>query len=302
MSISSFVQTAIGTILRRDELSSSCESVAKKIREGILPEYQHAVELFGNITAKSAEIKLYESQFKRRTGKAKLFQSVIDGFESGLQQLDHIADLSVKIFADEEPSAGLTFKKATYVRMVAGIGFAADYSIRLLNWLYATEEDAVGQVHAEDQFSKHEREYIEQYFESFCVVYKAMLVNVKNLQKLVEDMPDIAVNESVEHAATANLGIDKIDPLMLNNLVSPVKVSVKWNPFYLIGTIIASWQTKAYKATEDELKLLQMRRAHLEKLRRGESDPALERDIAMLADRIAVLTYELQNAKVKYGL
>ena len=296
MEISKFVQ-GLKSLFTRDELAQSCQATNKKIQRNVLPEIRNLQVLFETHKPKSKEFKLASTACRRETGSTEVFDVLVKALNNSLQTLDMVEQTAIKVFAEEEASAALPFKKATYARLVANVTFVADYSLKLMNWLVAGELGSV-----DEQHSKAEIEYLEGMMPTYFKVVDSLLSNVASVERMIESLPEVPASERAEAAIISSLGERKGDPLGVNRLSLPIKISVKYNPFYLIATMVADWQVRSYKATEEEVKLLQLRRLRLEKLAEGKNDPKLEQEIEHLSSRVTQLNYELQTAKEKFGV
>ena len=294
--------SSLSALFKRDELSRSCQAVSKKIDKYVIPEIHNLERVFGAYKPKSDAYKELSGICRKSTGESDVLRAVDKAMRNALVLLDRVEEGAGKLFSEEEVTEAMSFKKATYLQLVATITFTADYSLKMLNWILANELITSGDAsEIKELFSQSEIDYIKNQAVVFFNLIDTLTTNAASLEKAIDSLPEVVVNQNSEAALHNSLGT-KADPLMLNRLVLPVKVSVKWNPFYLIGTMVADWQVRAYKATEEEVKLLQMRRLRLDQLRAGKQDPRLEAEIEHLAARIQQLNYELDQAREAYGV
>jgi hypothetical protein len=287
----------------KNELAKSCELTLASLREHTLPAYASATSTFKVFRFSSSEGKNMAADFKRMAGGNDMLGTIEEALLNSQSLLTEIDKKSDTLFADAEASMALTYQKATYIQIVSAINFANDYARKLLNYLYIVETaKADHEVSLPGSLSKAEIEYVEQYFTAFCTCIKCMLMDFKAIDKAVSGMPDAVVTELTEQTLPQTLGMGALDPMGLRGLSLPIKVSVKWNPFYLLGTMIAAYQVASYKTSKEELDLLQMRKMNLEKVLAGKPDARLQKEIEYLSERVSALNYELQKAQEKYGV
>ena len=86
-----------------------------------------------------------------------------------------------------------------------------------------------------------------------------------------------------------NTTSNKIDPFQMRFIPA-------WlNIIYHVRLGIAEWQVGRYNAAKEELKVIQLRKLHLERLRDGKADAAIEKEIAYLEERAQKLNYKLRQ-------
>ena len=288
----------------KNEISKSCELIQTSLREHTLPAYTSAVELFGSMPFKSAAAKSMAANFKRMAGgNGNMVSSINLALNNAQGLLTSIDQKAETMFGDQEATMALSYQKATYLQIVSAIGFANDYARKLLNFLYIVEtEQADSEQTLVNNLTRAELAYVEKYFQPFCTCMKVMMLDFKTLDKSVTEMPDVVITTLSEQTLPHTIGMHKIDPLGMRNLILPVSVGVKWNPFYLIGTMIASFQVACYKASIEERDLLQMRKLNLEKIQERSPDPHLQQQIEYMADRVSKLNYEILEDQEKYNV
>jgi hypothetical protein len=116
----------------------------------------------------------------------------------------------------------------------------------------------------------------------------------KELNTLLKRLPDTPVSEAGEGALAATLGLSGMDPYGLRSL------SIKWNPFYLVGMMVSEMQADGYRAAEEEVKLLEFRLIQLQKLRDKQQDARLDKEIAYTQDRVTSLHAKLGKLEKDY--
>lgn len=305
MSLLSFLKNLPHKITK-NELAKSCELILDSLRETTLPAYQSAVDLFRVTKPKSAETNKLLGEIKRHvkgTQSGSVFELIERCLKNAETYLQAISKKSETLYGDAESTIALTYQKATYLRLVSSIGFAVEYSRRFLNYVYIQEMVAADPSYdISHQLPPSEIEYINGFLSDFYVTLNALAKPYTNTEKEIDDMPDAVVTEMTEKTFGATQGTAKIDPLNFNQFILPGDASVRWNPFYLAGTMIASFQVAEFNTAKEELDLLQLRKIQLEQAHKGKPDPSLVRQIEVLNDRIGTLRYRKEQLEEKYGI
>lgn len=304
MSLVTFIQSLTHK-LGKNEIAKSCELSLKALTTTTIPAYKSANQLFAVTKLASSEAQSFQSRLKRLTkGQgSNMFEIVLDALQNAETILRGIEKRSETLYADKEATIALSYQKATYLRLVAAIGFGTEYARRFLNHIYVLETAKLTpEFKVEEHSTPAERAYIEDNFENFCIVLKSLDKRFTEIEKDIDGMPEAIVNDLSEQTLPHTLGVARTDPLGMNNFILPGDVSVRWNPFYLIGTMMATFQVKQYNIAKEELDLLQLRLLNLQKQQAGKPDPKLELAIEKMAERIGTLRYEIEVMEERYGV
>lgn len=300
MNLLSYVQS-LHARLSRPEIAKTIELTLDEVRKYTLPAYASAESVFTTFKFQSSDAKAYAMDFRRMAGGGEMIGTIHGAFTNALSLLSTLEANVDMLFADQEASTALTYQKATYLQVVSAISFASGYARKFLNHLYILETASAGETDVERQ-SPAEIDYVVSYFNAFCACVKVMLLDFANIEKGISAMPEAVVSQLSEQTLPHTLGKAKMDPLGLQGFTIPISVSVKWNPFYLIGTVIASIQVACYKAAKEELDLLQMRKLNLERLHEKKPDARLQQEIEHMSARVVKLQYELQKSREAYSV
>ena len=289
----------------KNQVQKSCELVSESLRSHAIPAYAAAAELFKSSKIKSKEGTEFVSTFKKlatypRSGT--IMDAILETLENSVKVLDFISKKSDTLYADNESNLGLTFQKATYLRVVSAITFTNDFSRKFLNYVYVLETSTVdSDFQIKDSITPAEIKFVEDNFVSFCTCISILQNSIESIQTNVDNLPDAIVSETSESAFESTMGISKIDPLGLRGFTIPITVSAKWNPFYFIGSVFADFQVAAYKAAKEEHELLQLRKLNLEKIYEKKPDARLQKEMEYLSNRISGLNYELSKTEAQYA-
>lgn len=311
MSFLSFLRT-LPHMITKNQLAKSCELISKDLRNATLPAYEGAAETFKTNPPASAVGKACFDAIRKQvkgplTSPHSSAETILNCLKNADAFLSAISEKSETLYADSEPTSVLTYQKATYLRLVAAIGFAAEYALRFLEFIYRNE--SLKETGTEDdgaEWPPANQAYIDDYFDDFIMVLNALATPFHSVEKNVDGLPNAIVNELSEKTLLGVHGRAKLDPVGLSSLGNRFfeshDISVRYNPFYLIGTTVAHYQVMRYKAMEEELELLSLRKLMLEKQRDGKADAALEKRVQYMTTRINNLRFRKEKLEEKYGL
>lgn len=277
----------------KNAVLTSAEITKTSIREHTLPAYDTAVELWKGTKFKAKSIQAIEAEIKKGVASKPLFEVVQKALSNGCLILEFAGDHSKKIFSNTEANLGLTYAKATLVRVVNASEFANTYARKLINYIYIEEAIQAG-VEQHVVMPPAEVKWLTDGVNDFCIALRALTRNVEDFKKHVSGLPDAIISELTEATFSTTLGEGKTDPFELRNL------SVKVSPFYLIGMMVASYQANKYKAAQAELELLQLRQLQLQKAMERTQDAKLEKELEYLQDRVNGLNYSIQKMEKNY--
>lgn len=298
MNFFNFLKSLFPTF-KRDELIDGVIAIRKSVQEHSVQAYRSAVQVWGSTPFTSKEAKALEKAYRSGvglSGKQSMIGSISIVLDNTLKVLDLIAQKGKTIYGETEASMGLTFQKATILRIVAVADFTNKYSLDLLNYIYTVEAKATAGGEGIDDLVKAETDALIAQFPDFCVAVNVLKVDMKSLEKALNDLPDAVVSEMTERTFIATLGSNKLDPFQVRNF------SVRKSPFYFFGMMLAEHQEKKYKAKKETVELLQLRLMHLQKLRDKTQDASLDKEINYYQDRVTSLNHELEKLNKDYGL
>lgn len=298
MNFYNFVKSLFPTF-KRDELLDSVIEIRKSVMEHSVQAYRSADQVWGSTAFVSKQAKAMEKTYRLEvglTGRQSMITSIYTALENTLKVLDLIVEKGKVIYSDNEASMGLTFQKATILRIVTVAEFANKYSLDLLNYIYTVEAQATKGGEGIEDISKAEEEQLISQFQDFCLAMNVLKVDMGSLEKALNELPDAVVSEMTERTFIATIGSKKLDPFQVRNF------SVRKNPFYIFGMMIAERQEKKYKAKKETVELLQLRLMHLQKLRDKTQDASLDKEINYYQNRVTSLNHELEKLNKDYGL
>lgn len=286
---------------KKDRLTEDARIVRTELQNSTVPSYKQAMDILDN-KVKSKVIKDIEKEYFRAVGATNNKGIVADIWYRSTE-LEKIAvsieDLVEKDFETEVVVAGITLYKVSLIKSLELIGFCSRYSLRLLNYMYTLETEAV--TGEKSYLAKHlspgEVKELHDMLNTFGRVLKVMTDGNKDFIKKIKTVPDVLVNDDTE-AAIATFGVVKTDPTGLHMLKGFSK-----NPIYHIGLIVSEYQSRRYKENK-ELKLnLELRLMNLIAAKdSGVVDEGMEREIEVIQSRIDRLSESIRKQEESVGI
>lgn len=284
---------------KKDKIVESCEIIGNSIREHTLPAYVSAESLFEGRKFSSQEAKDFAAVYDKKIGRVhgkNMIGSIREGLENTLVLLQKISSDANHLFAETETNLSITYGKATCLRLIDAADYVNEFSRKLLNYMFVLETaNADEHVSVKDSISDAEIKMLNDGFFDFCLCMQILKRDVKDIEKVIKDIPDAIITPMTEKTLPATIGRDKIDPFLLTNL------SVKINPIYKIGMMVAERQANKYKCAKAELELLQLRKLNLEKLYEKTHDAKLQKEIEYMENRVTSLNYAVAKMEKEYN-
>jgi hypothetical protein len=296
MKIEKYVASLLPAI-RKDKVIEDIAAIRKELRDVTIPVYASIAVVFGKWKWQSEEMKAKASAFNRLAGGG----NVVEVIGHGLDKLDGALTVAeeyiMKAYNEETVTSAITYKKAAVLQYVDAISFVVKYARRFANYMLVAESAKFpdSDTNLKTSFAPAEISYIETNFMMFCQALKALAIEPKEVQKRIDETPDIIVKASSAGMMEEIHGASRVDAFGMNF------ISSKWNPFYHIGKAYAEMQVSGYKAAREELALVQMRKLYLEKLQAKKPDAALAQEIEYSEGRLQSLHANIAKMEAAYA-
>lgn len=282
-------------IMPRDNIVESAVLAQSEINDKIVPTLRVAADLFAGQKMSSKVAQAYIDEIRKIAPGKNTLTELKGIFENAGALLGYIEEHSDKIFSKTETADGLTYPKVTALRVVQAITFANKYVLKMLIHIYQEEAESQSKEPV-GKLTPNELKWIKDNSVDFFIALKVLKTPAKEFGDFVKTIPDAVITEMTEATFSQTVGLNKLDPMGMRN------ISVKWNPFYLIGMAVASYQEQKFKATEEELQLIQLRVMQLQKLKEKINDPGLEKEIIYRQEQVTELTRKLEKMEKEYDL
>lgn len=254
--------------------------------------YGDAAKLLGHWNFKSEDLKLKFASFKRivSTGSDNPIVFLSKNIPLMLKNLDVAEELASNALNNTIASSGLTYKQATIIQYASALNFVCRYGRKFLNYIYVAEAmnyREEGEQYLKDSIPDAEVKWINDKFVDFCAAVAAVTDKPETTLKKFEEIPDIEVARSNPKTLSNTVGDAKLDPFRMNF------IGTRLNPILFFRMVVSEWQFKRHKENKEELALLQLRRLNLEKLKQGQHDARVEKEIQDIESRVNKLSMDI---------
>lgn len=292
MKISNYVQRLLPKF-GRDTIEGSIRDIRKELTEHTLPPYESALPLLKDWTFKDKQFIEMERLFKREV-QSKFHGNFIEVTFEILKRtndnLNVLEKLVEKEFARDVVRSSMTYSKAQILRLVEAVDFVITYSRKNLIFVLGRETNLYrqnGMVGKEMRPS--EIEWLQANRTTFIALLKTLDRPTRELEKIIDGIPDIEVDPSNEDMVAATSGRKSIDPMSLG-FYSNFK-----NPIFYIGMRYAEWQVSRYDRAREERTMLEYQILELENSMDGKEDPKIQRAMEYTQDRLDKLNRKISK-------
>lgn len=267
------------TSITLDELTLAIES------------YKAAVDLFGKNRFKNKAANdlatAYSTALAERS-RAGFLEDIYDRLVNAKENLEYVQKESDRVLESDIITEGLTARKLALIQASDYIAFVCRYSVDILNYLYILESES---QEDDRKLPPAKLKYLEENLLDFGRLMTVVGCPKKDFEKLLDDLPEVVVNTKSLSMVEGTYGEAKLNPFVLKTTRGFRGTPV----IYQIGLKIAEWQASRYKASQYKKQLLEYRKLQLEQERNGTPNPALERQIQVLQDRIDDLEFYMHK-------
>jgi len=291
MKFTAFMQSLLPGF-EKDRIVEDIRLTKTELHDTTLPAYKVSEDLFKSWNYKSKEVQEMSVIFKRIVSGAgkNIIMSVYEGLKNVDDNLDVASELIVKTYSEEVAAGGMTYLKANLLQYVEMSSFVVKYSRKFLIYVYVLESSMFEQnsLELKESLTPKDMQWIDDHFINFCNAFAVVTNQKVKTTKAFSDIPDIVITGDNEDTLVRTHAA-KIDPFSMR------LIPIWLNPIYHVRMFIAEWQANRYKAAVEELKMLQLRKLHLERLNQGKNDAALEKEIAYYEGRCQTLNYKIHS-------
>ena len=291
------------------------KSILKKSADGIsselLPRFLQVQELVQTVQGKSfndKEVKAYSDNLVKYLSKTGLGHahlsnpSMLEYIIPALQNVGALASfLSRTIDKDMGRSVStsvLSFNKATILRFVDVIDFAASYAANLLNWITARElASATHSNISPKAISPGDLEQLHGQAIIFGISMRILGTPINRLQADYAEIPEAIFDPETYQDLLESFGEKKVDPMGFASVPFPLSIVLR------IQLWRAEKQMDGYEecvraAKAAEMRVLLMRKQIAE----GTGDAAAEKLLGAYEKQYEELKYERARLEAKFGL
>lgn len=285
--------------LERSRIIETLGSTKDSLVTDTLQPYKDAVQFAGYqgpMPFKTAEVKRFNDRFRQETGTRTNFVEsttlVLSGLVEGIPLLERAIE---NHFKGSAAKLGLTYQKATLLRVISLMGFTGRYARRMLHYTYSKEVPAAFKgLDSTPAFSKGEVKWLEDNAVAFARLIKIFAEPMPKILAKIENVPDIVFDAGKSDAVESVTGPRQLDPLGLGFV--PVLSDVIW----FFGSRWVEHQAKVLQEAREERATLELRLAQLRAARSGNADAATDKVIRVTEERLRSTNYDIVRLEKEY--
>lgn len=161
---------------------------------------------------------------------------------------------------------GMTYQKASALRLIELIDFFADYTSRHVHFLVASETDMVVFGHSDgNPLTPDALRYLQSNRASYLAVLNLLNADPKKTMQDLEKIPEIMVADADVSEVPALAGASA-DPLRLN------AIPIISDLFHWVGVRLVDWDIERYEAAKKERRDIELRIESLRQKQGGNLD------------------------------
>lgn len=197
------------------------------------------------------------------------FEMVYKSLTNSLEILNFLEGYFNKNLNEDVTYASITISKANALQLLDLIGFATRYTRSWIEVVISAESNHRAQVLGLPQITQQQIKYLSENRDAFGRAISILATPVKQVEKMIDDIPEIVIAEANPKAIQSTQGNDRVDPLRMNLVQS------KWDPIYLMSMVVSDWQVQRYKTAKEEQEMLELRILRLKRQLDNKDDPKL---------------------------
>lgn len=284
MNLLTYIQS-LSTRISKTTVQKDIEATLKELDNQVLPTMHSVAEMyrvhpFTSLANKQLEAELYvEIKFRSKAANYLFdLQSLLQNARTNLVTIQKAVDLHVQ---QDTLRDGVTSRVAHLIRSVSAISFISRFTLDIMDFLLEAETDSKANG-TNSEIPPARTKYILGSIERYVRLLADFGVPPKDMEKLLEDLPDVFVSAQNQRAITAMFRANELDPFKkmsgLTNFVG--------NPIYHGRLFLADWEAKRYNGAKDKKTVMELRLIHLRNLLDNSPNPRVEREIEGLQKRI----------------
>jgi len=303
LSITKYLKTLLPHI-EKDQILEDLRITETELQNIVLPAYADAAGFFSKDKFKSKENLSIDSQIRsilKSTSMGRL-PTFINEFSARLVMIEANIGILIKI-VDQEigrdvVTDGVSSKKVVLMRITEKMSYISRYSLDLLNLVYMNEASELGVDVGEIKMSPAEIAKAKGAIGNLARLLQSYGIDAKQFEKELLNAPDLILSKGDNQDLESMYSDTELDPMS-----SPLLQGFTGNPIYHIRMVVAEWQSKRYKVSQDKKKVLELRLLHLNLLKDKQgTNPRLEQEIAYNQSRVAKLDRYLVEVEQDLGI
>lgn len=200
---------------------------------------------------------------------ANPFEMLYKSMTNAVDILNFVEGYFTKNLSEDVTASSITISKANALQLLDLVGFATRYTRSWIELIMSAETNHHAQVLGLPQITPAQIKFLSDNRDAFGRAISILATPVKQIEKMMESIPEIVIAEANPKAIQATQGNDRVDPMRLGLVQS------KWDPFYLMGMMTSDYQVHRYKVAKEEQEMLELRVLRLKRQLENKDDPKL---------------------------
>ena len=283
----------------KDQINDDLDVLKQELITSTIPLFESLNKEFGTRTFKSKWSENFHKTLKntvRKNNSKNFITPTLKALEKIKQRLETLEKLVEDNFNEEVSIHAMSVKRINILTYIEACGFFSAYSRRLAHTALAIEINACSDdiPNELDDIIPYNLDWLKQRQGSWLQVLDIFLNGQGDLNKVVEDLPDISVNKTNIKAVEA---VHKnLDPFGFGF------IPVVLNPAYHIGLMLAEWQNYRLRTSIAEKEVLEIQIMNLKLLNQGKNDAKLQNTIKYMEEnRLKPLYKKIGQMEEKYA-
>ena len=274
-------------IFRKTDVQEDLDNTRKTLTDIVIPVYTRISGKYAEWRLVSKESKIlsdkYFDSIKERSRGSNLFSDNLSRLNGLLVNLDFIIQEVDKELQSTTMKSGMNVKKANLLQAGSIIGYITRFSLDFADCLLSYERNG------EDRPTPSKIKRVTNHVETYASALAQFGMDPKTFKQLFDSLPDMIVNADTYEALAGAIGENKINPIGIG--VKGFSGSI----IYSVRLMFAEWQVNNYKADKDKAQLLSLKLLDLESEEKENPNPALEREIDVVRNRLTKLEYKVHK-------
>ena len=285
--------------LAREQLIDDIVILREDLMSFTKPGYELANKNFGTRAFKSKWNENFFAAMKQnmdRINSKNCIPVILKAIDKVIDRVDMLEKLVDENFNDDVSVHAMSVKRINILAYLEACTFFTVYARRLLSMIMQTEincnsEDVTNEL---DDILPFNLLWLQERRAGFLMVLDLFYSGKGDLEKVVEDLPDINLNTTnIKAVESSNKNLDP------NSLGF---IPVVLNPIYHIGMIVAEWQHSRLRAAEAERDILQVQVVNLKLVLEKKNDAKLQQKVKYIEnERLKPLYQKIAKMESKYA-
>jgi hypothetical protein len=298
MQIAKLVQSLLPTFTK-NRILEDITMLREELKANTLGPFKTAVSDFGTRKWASTYAKSFEKAFEdayRNRYTGNYIKPINDTLLNIVENLDSVSRMVDLQFGNDVMRDAMNALGINLIQWVETAQFFVKYSRRLLVCTLTAEVNSSEKDKSEfEGLVDAEVQWLAVNRDNYLSALNIMAVRKAELEKKLEEVPNVVVNEQTIGTLSETVGTSKLDPMNFG------LIPVALNPIYHIRMAVAEWQVARFNSAQAERKMLEFRILQLKQSSSGKRDARLEEEIVYNQGRLDKLNYKLNEMESNYG-